>query len=527
MLVLRLPARFPLRFLIALVLGALHSFAFLADSAWPLEIATLAGLVALCGVRPGNAREPWAEARAGFAFGLGWFLAGTHWIYISMHTYGAMPALLAALATLLLCAYMALYPALACGAQAWLARRFGLSARDTTLLLFPALWMLSEWLRGTVFTGYPWLASGYAHVAGPLAGYAPVVGVYGVALAAALVAGAIALAGAQSHSGARGHARLALATAMGVILAGSLLARIEWSHPSAAPLSVRLIQGNIDQDLKFVEARFEKTLDTYLRLTEAGPADLIVLPETAMPRFLHQLPPEVMARLSAFANATRSSIAFGVPIFNGERGYFNSVVAVTPGAPDGQSLQRYDKHHLVPFGEFIPPGFRWFVDLMRIPLGDFARGAVMQPPMRLAGTKVAFNICYEDLFPDEIARGARDANLLVNVSNVAWFGDSLALPQHLQAARMRAIETARPMLRATNTGMTAAIDPRGRVLTQLEPFSTGALAVRIAPYAGDTPYLRWRDGGALLIGALMVVAAVLARRRVGANDALANAGNHP
>ena len=517
MLVLRLSARFPLRFLIALVLGALHACGFLADSAWPLQVVALAALLAAGRPTAGRPPDPWVEARAGFAFGLAWFLSGTYWTYVSMHTYGGMPGPIAAAATLALCAYMALYPALACGVWAGLTARRDLSPARSLLLVFPACWMVAEWLRGVVLTGHPWLASGYAHIASPLAGYAPLLGVYGVGLAAALCAGALVLLGARPHR--PGRTRLAVLTLAAVLAGGQLLRQPAWSEPAGAPLQARLLQGNIDQELKFVPGRFEATVRTYLDLVTARPADLIVLPETALPRFLHNLPPNVLDRLQDWARTSHSSIAFGVPLAEGGA-YYNSVVALTP---DGAPLQRYDKHHLVPFGEFIPWGFRWFVNLMHIPLGDFARGRGDAPPLRLAGHAVAFNICYEDLFGAEIARQAVDADILVNVSNVAWFGDTLALPQHLQAARMRALETARPMLRATNTGMTAAIDARGVVQAVLPAFTVGALDVQVQGTRGATPYLWWRDGGVLVAGALLLAGALAGGRAGGRREVAGNA----
>lgn len=554
MLVLALPSRFPLRFLIALALGALHAAAFVNDVAWPIEIAALAGLVALASGAAremagaaGSRRAALGGARVGFAFGLGWFLTGISWIYISLHTYGEMNAWLAGAGTFLLAAYLALYPALACAGFAWY-RQARAPGPIASVAAFAALWGLSEIGRGYVLTGFPWLASGYAHVAGPLAGYAPLLGVYGVSLCAAVIAAAIAMMAARSerrrtgrHSSAftRQPRTLLLALVFGLPIIGSALARIDWSTPAGAPISVRLLQGNVPQDVKFVEGRFDGIADEYLKMIEATKgnkqADLIVLPETAFPRFLSALPEELGRRLVRDARGMNAAIAFGVPISEGNDRYFNSVVALVPDAAPGAAVaqsgvkgstnadalgdpfaavraQRYDKSHLVPFGEFIPWGFRWFVRMMKMPLGDFTRGAIDQQPMHLAGQRVAFNICYEDLFGEEIIRQAGDANILVNVSNVAWFGDSMALPQHLDISRMRAIETARPMLRATNTGMTAAIDPHGRVLAKLAPFTVGSLDVSAQGMTGLTPYIRFGNAPVLIVIALMLCGLLLPGR---------------
>ena len=569
MLVLALPSRFPLRFLIALALGALHASSFIDDRAWPIEIAALAGLAALAARAAleiegfaGSWRAAFGGARVGFAFGLGWFVTGVSWIYISLHTYGEMNAVVAGGGTFLLASYLSLYPALACAAFAWYRHRRGRTrASITSVGAFAALWALSEIGRGFVFTGFPWLASGYAHVAGPLAGYAPSLGVYGVSLVAAAIAAAIALASSRAASGrsplsSRPTLTLNLAIIVALPVIGSALAHIEWSTPAGGPINVRLLQGNVAQDVKFVEERFGGIAEDYMKRIEATGkgkrVDLIVLPETAFPRFLLDLPEELGQRLVRDAHDMNAAIAFGVPIAEGNERYFNSVVAIAPDAAGAKAdpkaeasgktnadaaadaaadtaadpfaavnAQRYDKSHLVPFGEFIPFGFHWFVRMMKMPLGDFTRGALDQKPMQLAGRRVAFNICYEDLFGEEIIRQAGEANILVNVSNVAWFGDSMALPQHLDISRMRAIETARPMLRATNTGMTASIDPHGRVLAQLAPFTAGSLDVSVQGMTGLTPYIRFGNTTVLVVIAVLLGGLLVSSRggdRRGSND---------
>ena len=535
MFVLALPARFPLRFVIALVLGALHAAAFIDDATWPLEIAALAGLVALASRasreidgRHGTRRAALGGAIVGFGFGLGWFVVGVSWIYISLHTYGEMPALIAGAGTFALCAYLSVYPALACaGFAAFRHARAG-ENHVASILVFAGLWALSEVARGFVFTGFPWLASGYAHVGGPLAGYAPWIGVYGVSMVAAAIAATVALAAARRGAPRRTRPWVLIAIVFGLPIAGSLLARIDWTRPEGAPIRVRLIQGNVPLDIKFLASSFDRIADDYMKAVEATPstppADLIVLPETAFPRFLSDLPEALGQRLAQDTRDTNADIAFGIPIDEGHDRYFNSVVALA--RPDGKAAagpsspaanpddplatvraQRYDKSHLVPFGEFIPTGFHWFVRLMKMPLGDFTRGAAQQKPMTLAGRRIAFNVCYEDLFGEEIIRQAGDANILVNISNVAWFGDSMALPQHLDISRMRSIETGRPMLRSTNTGMTASIDPHGRVLAKLAPFTAATLEVAVQGMTGDTPYIRFGNASVLGLAAAALVIA--------------------
>ena len=485
------------RYLLALLFGAGTTLSFAPVGAWPIGLLTLAGLFYLW-------QDPRADRAAltGFCFGLGLYGSGVSWVYISMHDYGAMPAPLAALATLLFAAYLALWPALAGYTQA------RLPPRAAPWLAIPATWCLTEWLRGWVFTGFPWLGIGYAHTDGPLAGLAPLVGVHGINFAAALV-GVLAAAIARGFvSGTPWSQRLKPAAALTLLLGGSgLSGLVQWAVPHQDRLRVALLQGNVSQDLKFEEGRFEATLETYRRMIEAHPATLVVLPETALPRMLHSIPPRYLDDLENLARARGANLVFGVPLAESQQRYFNSVVTlgISP-------RQRYDKAHLVPFGEFIPPGFRWFVDWMKIPLGDFTRGASDPQPITLGAQKLAINICYEDLFGEEIIAQLPAATLLVNVSNIAWFGDSLAPHQHLQISRMRSLETARPMLRATNTGMTAVIDHQGRVLHSLRAFTTGALVVEVQPTTGLTPYVRGGNWPAISASALALLAALLSAR---------------
>ena len=459
-----------------------------------LALAALAVLIHLWQRAP----APRAAFWLGFAFGLGFFLAGVSWVYVSMHRFGGMPAALAALATLLFCAFLALFPALAGLLQARLRTTPALRAA----LAIPALWTLVEWLRGWILTGFPWLSAGYAAIESPLSGYAPVAGVHAVSFAFLAGAGLLWCV-------ACGQARWPAAAALALIVGGGAALRAaDWSEPAGVPLSVSLVQGNIAQDLKFDPARYARTLETYARLAGESRARLIVLPETAVPRFLDLVEPAVLARLEAIAKSNRGDLLLGVPVRNAPGSYFNSVLSL------GSSPQQvYHKVHLVPFGEFIPPGLRWINAVLTFPLSDFSPGSPDQRPLAVAGERVAVNICYEDLFGAEIRRQLPEATLLANVSNVAWFGDSLAPAQHLQIARMRSLETGRMLLAATNSGITAVIDRDARVLAQLPKFVQGRLDFTARGYRGATPYVRFGD--ALALGACLLalaVAIVLARR---------------
>ena len=497
---------------LALAGGAVHAMAFAPWNLPWLQVVALALLFALAA----RARSPGQAALLGLAFGLGWFGVGVSWVYISMHVYGQMPTVLAALATAAFCAFLASYPALALAAAHWLA-----PAPFARLALgLPGAWALSEWLRGTLLTGFPWLASGYAHTDGPLAGFASVLGVYGVTLAAALLAGALALVTLPfAQRGARGYAWTAASLVL-LLGAGMGLGALRWTEPVGAPITVKLVQANIPQDTKFTAAGMARAFEDHWALMQGPRADLVALPESVFPVPLEFVPVEAVDTWRAYARERRSGLIFGVFIEEPGNAYFNSAVG---WAPDATAWQRYSKQHLVPFGEFIPWGFRWFVDLMKMPIGDQQRGGPDQLPMQLAGQRIAVNICYEDLFGAEIRRAWRDParapTMLLNLSNLGWFDDSLALPQHLQISRMRALETQHPMLRATNTGATAIIDARGGVVAQLPLQTAGALDGTVQGMRGTTPFIRLGNALALLLALAFAIAAGLFSRRPGRYDA--------
>lgn len=484
-------ARAPLA---AFLLGAATVLGFAPIGLAPLPFFSAAGLLWLWQ----GAAAARGAAALGFAFGLGLFLAGVSWVYVSLHDFGAMPAPLAAIATLLFCALLALYPALVGYLQARLAGP--VAAKQ--LLLIPALWTFTEWLRDWVFTGFPWLTLGYSQAASPLSGYAPLTGVFGLSWLVWLCAGLLlALLRVQQRTAALA----ALALVLGL---GYGLARIEWTDPLGAPVTVSLVQGNIAQDLKWDATRFAATVQLYQRMTERSAARLTILPETAIPRFFDLLDPELVGALGASARSHGGDLIIGLPLREPPGRYYNSVLSL--GA---SPTQRYDKIHLVPFGEFIPPGFGWVLSVLKIPLSDFSRGSAAQAPLALAGQQVAVNICYEDAFGEEIIRFLPEATLLANVSNVAWFGDSLAPHQHLQISQLRALETGRFMLRATNTGMTAIIDHHGHITGVLPPFTQGTLNGSAQGRSGATPYVRWGNAPLLALALLACGLFVLRYRR--------------
>jgi len=520
---------------LALALGACNTLAFAPTphGGW-LELPLIALFALLLG-RSTSARS--AALLAG-CFGFGNFVTGVWWVYVSMHDFGGMSPLLARTAAALLAFGMALYSALA-GALWWHSARIRAKVPAATgshaaahavthtgspavgkstapvaagereaqaanaalgswraSLMLASAWALANWLRGTVFTGFPWLATGYPQVEGPFAGYAAIFGVYGVgwlvALTGALLAQALYQARRQSVAGAVAP----LAVAAVLMLGGPALTHITWTQANGAPLSVRLLQGNVPQDLKFSDGGIGHAIQLYQDMITAQSADLIVTPETALPVLTQQIPQAWGQTVREFVDRTRTSLIFGAigatPNGDSYDNFTNSLYGVSPSE---NHIYHYDKHHLVPFGEFVPLGFHWFVNLMNIPLGDFSRGAPVQPHFVVRGQPLALDICYEDIFGEEIADTLRDeqtpATIVVNATNLGYFGNTIALPQELQMAQMRALETGRPVLSATNTGPTAAILPDGRIDAHLPVFTTGSLSVTVQGRSGLTPYIRF------------------------------------
>lgn len=505
------------------LLAAVAGGAQAASIAWPwggqplwwLQLLSLALLARVVLVTPTARRA----AALGWLFAAAWLSGTFWWLFISMHTYGGLAAPLAVLAVVGLAAFLGSYYAVGLGCF----RALALTNRALAAIVFASFWLLGELARGIWWTGFPWGAGGYAHVDGPLTVLARSVGVYGVGFVAAVLAMVLA----QWRSGDLRRPRTWIAMALVVAAwAGVTVQRhcaVELCHtPQArpAPLSLALLQGNIPQDEKFQPGSgVPMALHWYEEQLKAATAALVVAPETAIPLLPQQMPPEYLEGITAHYAQGGQAALVGIPLGNRDLGYTNSVIGFAPGQG---TPYRYDKHHLVPFGEFIPPFFRWFTELMNIPLGDFNRGGIGQTSFEWKGQRIAPNICYEDLFGEEIganfADAARAPTVLVNFSNIGWFGDSVAIDQHLAISRMRALEFERPMVRATNTGATAVIDHRGVVTHQLAPHTRGVLLADVVGRSGDvTPYAWWVSRWGLWplwgLGFLCVAVAVVARRR--------------
>lgn len=490
---------------VSLIAGSLTVLGF-APFYWAgLPFLTLALLCWLV-FQPNTPRR---AAWLAFWFGMGLYCVGIHWLYFSLHDIGGMPAWMTVPVLLVLGAFLALFPA----AAALLAAhpRF----YRGRALVFPAAWALLEWVRCWIFTGFPWLAVGYSQIPNsPLAGFAPVLGVYGVSFLLMLAASLLAIALIRTKQDRKKPWRPVLITLPTLLLGGFALQQIQWTHATGKPISVALLQGNISQEMKWDANLAMQHLQTYLDLSAQSSAQLTILPESAVPFLSDDIPPGVFEPLKLQAIANDGNFLLGIiehePTPTGSR-YYNSAISIGVNP-----TQLYRKSHLVPFGEFIPLKslLGWiYRDWLNMPLSDMSPGGFQQTPMQLGEQKVAVNICYEDVFGEEIIKQLPQATVLVNMTNDAWFGNSIAPYQHLQIAQTRALETGRMMLRATNTGATAIIDKNGQLVATLPHFSRGILNGQAQGYSGTTPYVRWGNWAIVILMLSLLAWALLKTRK--------------
>lgn len=477
--------------------GVLHACALIwpltGQASGPLQVLTLSVLAQLW----------WRSAGVRQAVRLGWVFATSHgvtatwWLYISMHEHGGLSAWLAALAVLALQAGLGLYLGLTLGVAAWTCPKRQGWIRPASA--FVGAWLCAELARAQWFTGFPWGASGYAHVDSALAVLAPMVGVYGIGAASAALAMAFIGVWNVRQPLMKGGAWV---MALAVVLTLNQAWRATDTTHAATTVPLTLLQGNVPQDEKFGAQR-QTAVHWYVTQIQSAQAGLVLAPETAIVSPTSTWSPQLWQDLAPVGSAR--ALMLGAPWQDGDR-LANSVLAWAGKRtePSGQTAIdhvppkpefRYDKHHLVPFGEFIPAGFAWFVNALNIPMGEFVRGAKQQSNWSWGGLNWAPNICYEDLFGEELSQAVMQdhpAQVLVNFSNIAWFGDTIAQGQHLNIARMRTLELQRPMVRVTNTGSTVVIDHEGRVTAHLPVWTRGALQTQVTGRDGPpTLYARW------------------------------------
>lgn len=464
------------RALAALFAGALLPLAFAPFEVSLVPLASLFLLLLIWrGVTPAQA------AKLGYLFGLAYFGAGVYWVYFSIHHFAHAPLWLASLIMLGMVAILACYIALI---GYLLNRFFSQSTALRYLFAFPVLWLLVEYLRSVLLTGFPWLSLGFSQIDTYLAGWAPLVGVYGLSILLAFSASSVF----YLVSVASWWPRILVGSLLiAVWFGGFLLAESEWSQPSGKPIKVALLQGNIPQEIKWSRSFRQPSLNIYSDMNQqASDVDLVVWPETAVPGFFHELEKSFLVNIQRQAIASKTDVVLGLPVM-GEMGrYYNGLLSVR------QLNTFYAKNHLVPLGEYMPlkPLSTFILDYLNIPLSDFTAGALKQPLLKAAGYPFASSICYEDVFQQASLNGLPKAAFLINVSNDTWFGDTIAPFQHLQMARMRALESGRYLLRSTNTGLTAIINHKGQVVKQAPMFERYSLRGEILPMQGATPFVK-------------------------------------
>jgi len=480
---------------LAVIAGASLPLAFAPYSLFPIAVLSPALLFLL-----------WQDISTKRAFWRGWlygvslFSIGTSWVHISFYQFGGVPLIGAIFLTTLFVLVLAIYPALLGAA---LTRYFPKNTSSKLLIIYPAAWTLMESLRGWLFTGFPWLSLGYSQIDSPLNGFAPILGVYGVSWIIALSASLLVFA-YQTHLNIEKQL-IALTVLITIWSSGWFLSGISWTQSIDKPLKVALIQGNIPQEFKWLEGNQIPSMRRYLELSQENrDADIIIWPETAIPLFYHELQqylPEFSKALVAEHLNYKTDFLIGIPVQKPDGSYFNSVASI------GKEPGIYYKQHLVPFGEYIPLQiiFGNLLKFLNVPMSEFAAGNGEQTTLKSAEQVIGISICYEDAFGELVRNSLPAARLLVNVSNDAWFGDSIAPHQHLEMARMRAIETGRYLLRATNTGISAVIDAKGKITEQAPQFKITTLRAIVQPYEGKTPYVRFGNGFLLSFLLLLVI----------------------
>lgn len=492
---------------VAFLAGAMAVLAFAPFALSSLAILSLALLFGLW-----QSATPKQAFKQGWLFGLGFMGFGVSWLHISIDQFGGVGLPLAMLITLLFVAVIALFFGLA----GWLGVRLCRENRTVQLLIvFPATWALMEWVRGWFLTGFPWLSMGYSQLDTPLQGIAPILGVFGVSWAAALLAALLlwTITSYLIQPKTRLKPLLGISSIIMICAISGLLDKHHWTKPAGNPIKATLIQGNIPQELKWKPDQFSATMRLYTDLTRANwESNLIIWPETAIPAFYHRVKENLLDPLAADAQSHNTDLLVGIAVKSTEdRRYFNAMVSL------GQSQDIYKKRHLVPFGEFLP--LKWLlhplIDFLQIPMSDFSAGNYNKTVLNLAGYPAGISICYEDAFGEEIIQALPAAAFLVNASNDAWFGDSLAPHQHLEMARMRALETGRYLLRATNTGISAIIGAKGVILARSTAFKKEALTREITPMQGMTPYAQIGNRGIITVLLMLLTIAYPLRNKKG------------
>ncbi|WP_166360440.1 apolipoprotein N-acyltransferase [Pseudomonas akapageensis] len=488
--------------LLAMAAGAITTLALAPFDIWPLALLSL-GMFYL-GLRELTPRQAlWR----GWSYGFGTFAAGIFWIYVSIHDYGGASPLLAGLLMLAFIAAIAFFFALPAWIWARWIRREEAPLADA--LAFAALWLGQEAFRGWFLTGFPWLYAGYSQLDGPLAGLAPLGGIWLISFTLALTAAL--LCNLNRLTPRKSFLAVGVALLLAPWIIGLALKAHAWTSPAGPALKVAAIQGNVEQSLKWDPEHLNAQLALYRDMTfSSKPVDLIIWPETAVP-YLKESAQGYLDMIGGFASDRQSALITGVPvreIVHDQKRYYNGITVVGEG--DGTYL----KQKLVPFGEYVPLQnlLRGLIAFFDLPMSDFARGPDDQALLQAKGYQLAPYICYEVVYPEFAASLAARSDLLLTISNDTWFGTSIGPLQHLQMAQMRALEAGRWMIRATNNGVTGLIDPFGKITAQIPQFERGILYGEVVPMHHLTPYLKWRSWPLIILSVLLLGWALLASR---------------
>ncbi len=483
--------------LLTIIAGVLNVASFAPLNAWPLSMLSFAVLFWVW--ITSNSKD---AAWYGFVYGLGLFGAGISWIYISVHTFGGMPPLIAGLSIFVLVALLSVFPAL----SGWLQGCF--SAWNPTIrlaLLMPTWWILVEWLRGWLFSGLPWLSTGYAYLDTPLSNYAPIGGVYLVGLIVLICSGTIV---AMLRQLSNGNASLAVLLMLVWVAGWQLDKTLSWTRAEGQPIAVAIIQNDVSLMQKWDAEEAQRIVAEYWQQSQVHrDSDLIVWPEAAIPDYLDNVPDDFWRQIRKHPADFIVGILERETVAGVSRLY-NSVVAVTHH-PNSDMI--YRKQHLVPFGEYLPlPDlFEPLINMLHIPMSNFSAWLQPQSPLEVAGNSFAISICYEDAFPQEWRNQLASSGALINVSEDSWFGNSLAPHQRLQMARFRSRESERPMIRASNSGLSSLIDWQGKIEAIAPQFAQSVVTATIQPRSGVTPYVMFGDHPPLLFTALLLLLGLL------------------
>ena len=484
--------------LVPIISGALFVPGVAPMSAWPSTLLSIAALLYLM-----HRKSQQSAFFIGWLYGVGLFGAGVSWVYVSIQVHGQAPPLLAGTLTALFCLGLATLT----GLQMALYRRCSRGRKTPSSLLFAATWVLFEWLRSWLFTGFPWLYAGYIALDTPAAGWAPVVGVYGLSFLIAGLSAAIGSLALNNASTLRNKGAEASIWII-IILTGMPLGAVSWTQDRSAPLTVAIYQPNIPLEKKWdrryfpaIQQQYTDNSRPYFKNT-----DLVLWPESALPTYKDRIE-DYLSLISTEATETGTTLITGIPTRDAQGGY-NSIVALGLGAGE------YRKQKLVPFGEYVPfeENLRGLIQFFDLPMSNFIPGPNVPPILSAGPLKVASFICYEIVYPDFVWQGARDAALLVTVSNDSWFGHSIGPLQHLQMARFRALETGRPLLRGTNNGVSAIIDHKGDLLVATPQFEEVVITGEVQPKTGLTP-LMWLGSTPILAFCGLLIAAAAYRRQ--------------